>query len=103
MTGQLAYPFALPPLGRVSRAKSLHALTPRILQLCRKYEIEAGPLVLTARHCQGLYHLSRGDFSAAEGATQQEAEDTARAELPDGVIVGSQCNDGGSPGQFGWQ
>lgn len=30
MTGQLAHPFALPPLGRVSRAKSLHALTPRI-------------------------------------------------------------------------
>lgn len=30
MTGQLAIPFALPPLGRVSRAKSLHALAPRI-------------------------------------------------------------------------
>lgn len=30
MTGQLAYPFALPPLGRFSRAKSLHALVPRV-------------------------------------------------------------------------
>ncbi len=30
MTGQLAYPFALPPLGRVSRAKSIRAYAPRV-------------------------------------------------------------------------
>lgn len=30
MTGQLAYPFALPPLGRTTRAKTIHALAPRM-------------------------------------------------------------------------
>jgi CHAT domain-containing protein/tetratricopeptide (TPR) repeat protein len=54
--------------GRLAEA---YALAPHILELCRKYEIEDGPLVVTARHCEGLYHLSRGEFSAAEQAWRQ--------------------------------
>ena len=42
------------------------ALAPRILDLCRKHQIERGPLVLTARHCQALEFLRRRDFAQAD-------------------------------------
>jgi CHAT domain-containing protein/tetratricopeptide (TPR) repeat protein len=45
-----------------------YALTPRILELCRRYAIEGGPLPVTALHCQGMYHLSRREYAAAEAA-----------------------------------
>jgi CHAT domain-containing protein/tetratricopeptide (TPR) repeat protein len=45
-----------------------YALTTPILKLCRRYEIEGGPLLVTALHCQGMYHLSRREYAAAEDA-----------------------------------
>jgi CHAT domain-containing protein/tetratricopeptide (TPR) repeat protein len=49
--------------------------TGRILELCRKYNITDGLLVVTARHCQALYHLRqakdflrRKEYARAEGA-----------------------------------
>jgi CHAT domain-containing protein len=43
-----------------------NALTPGILERCRRYDIDRGPLIVTALHCQAMYHLSRKDFAAAE-------------------------------------
>jgi hypothetical protein len=58
--------------------------------------------VLLFAQCGALAY-NGGAFSAAEGATQHEAEGVALANLPGGWIIGSKCNDGGQPGQLGWQ
>src|SRR5262249_3311642 len=54
--------------GRVAEA---YARTPRILALCRKHGVESGPLLVAARHCEGLYRLQRREFEAAERAWRQ--------------------------------
>jgi hypothetical protein len=56
--------------------------------------------VLLFTQCGALANLG-GAFSAAEGATQQEAEDVALGDLPGGTIVASRCNDG-SNGSINW-
>ena len=38
------------------------ALADAILRLCARHQIDGGPLVVTARHCQALYHLYRRQF-----------------------------------------
>ncbi len=43
-----------------------YALTGHILDLCKKHDLDRGPLVITARHCRALYFLSRGKFAEAE-------------------------------------
>jgi CHAT domain-containing protein/tetratricopeptide (TPR) repeat protein len=43
-------------------------LAGRILKFCRQQGIRRGSLVLTARHCQALFHLRDKKFSAAEAA-----------------------------------
>jgi CHAT domain-containing protein len=53
-----------------------------VLETCRRFEIDRGPLVVTARHCQALYHLARRDFAAADKAWHevlalQEAEQSS--------------------------
>jgi CHAT domain-containing protein/tetratricopeptide (TPR) repeat protein len=63
--------------------RAAYALTPRILELCRRYDVDSGPLVVTALHCQGLYRLSRKEFAAADEAwgkvrRLQEKEKQAR-------------------------
>jgi CHAT domain-containing protein len=51
--------------GRVEEA---NGLATGVLETCRRYEIDRGPLVVTARHCQALYHLGRRDCAAADEA-----------------------------------
>jgi CHAT domain-containing protein len=46
--------------------RQAYALTAGILERCRRYDIDRGPLVVTALHCQAMYHLSRKEFAAAE-------------------------------------
>jgi CHAT domain-containing protein len=56
-----------------------YALTDGILERCREHKIDGGQMVAVARHCQGLYFLSRRQFADAEKAwgvlrAQQEKE-----------------------------
>jgi CHAT domain-containing protein/tetratricopeptide (TPR) repeat protein len=55
----------------LGQLEDAYALTPTILDVCRRFEIVGGPLLVTALHCQGLYHLARRDFAAAEQAWEQ--------------------------------
>jgi CHAT domain-containing protein len=46
-----------------------YALTPRLYEVCKKYELVSGPIPATALHCEALYHLyEEADFPAAERA-----------------------------------
>lgn len=38
----------------------------KILDVCRRKEIERGPLVVAARHCQALFHLKQREFAEAD-------------------------------------
>jgi hypothetical protein len=53
----------------------------------------------------GALATDGGALSPAEGATLQEAEDTALFDLtsPDARIIASHCNDGTGPGQMTWR
>ncbi|MCC6418593.1 MAG: CHAT domain-containing protein [Gemmataceae bacterium] len=50
------------------RLDEANTLADEILRRCRLHGIDRGPLVLTARHCQGLFQLQRGNFADAERA-----------------------------------
>lgn len=50
------------------RLEEAYRLSRRIQSVCEARKVDHGPLVITARHCQGLYHLSRREFDAAEKA-----------------------------------
>jgi CHAT domain-containing protein/tetratricopeptide (TPR) repeat protein len=54
--------------GQIAKA---YELVPGILETCKKYGVEAGPLVVTARHCRGLHSLAEGNFPDAEQAWQK--------------------------------
>src|SRR5262249_42281432 len=49
--------------GRLEEASTLAAA---VLDACRRHDIDRGPLMVTARHCQALDHLGRRDFAAAD-------------------------------------
>lgn len=53
----------------------------------------------------GALATDGGSFSAAEGASLQEAQDNALFDLtsPDARIIASHCNDGTGPGQIAWR
>ncbi len=57
-----------------ARLDEANALAPKILERCRKHDIVRGPLVLTARHCQALFHLPKRNFDAAERAWREVEE-----------------------------
>jgi CHAT domain-containing protein/tetratricopeptide (TPR) repeat protein len=48
-----------------------HKLAEGVRDRCAHYEIEKGPLVVIAWHCQGLYHLSCRQFAKADKAWNQ--------------------------------
>jgi CHAT domain-containing protein/tetratricopeptide (TPR) repeat protein len=45
-----------------------HALIDGLLVICRKHDVQGGPLWVVALHCRGLYHLNRRELDAAEDA-----------------------------------
>jgi CHAT domain-containing protein/tetratricopeptide (TPR) repeat protein len=51
--------------------KEADTLAQKILDACQKLEIDRGPLIITARHCQALYHLKQREFSAAEARWEE--------------------------------
>jgi CHAT domain-containing protein/tetratricopeptide (TPR) repeat protein len=53
-------------LASTGELRAANSLTPSILERCRRYDIDRGPLVVTALHCQALYQLSRKQFAAAD-------------------------------------
>jgi tetratricopeptide (TPR) repeat protein len=48
-----------------------HRLAADVLGRCARYEVEKGPLVITALHCRGLSHLRRGEVAEADKAWNQ--------------------------------
>ena len=43
-------------------------LAGEVLRLCEKHGVQGGPLLVTAHHCRGLFHLHHRRFDAAERA-----------------------------------
>jgi CHAT domain-containing protein/tetratricopeptide (TPR) repeat protein len=65
------------------RIREAYALTPKLFEVCKKFDLVGGPILTTALHCVGLYQLSEGDYPAAEEswgrlrALQEEKEKRA--------------------------
>jgi tetratricopeptide (TPR) repeat protein len=58
-------------LAAQARLDEADTLAADVLKRCEVHNIRAGPLVITARHCQALSHLYRRDFPAAERAWRE--------------------------------
>lgn len=58
-------------LAAQARLDEADALAADVLKRCEAHKVRAGPLVITARHCQALAHLYRRDFPAAERAWRE--------------------------------
>jgi tetratricopeptide (TPR) repeat protein len=48
------------------RLKEAFDQTEPVLRLCKKYDVERGPLITSARHCRALHALAHGQFAEAD-------------------------------------